>query len=158
MMTTHPIAHPTDRFPLDREFGDDLARLGFTAPTAAAFWFLPLVETAWAEGSVSGPERRTILAAAERRGLAPGSPAYDLLLEWLENRPPDELFDGAVLLTERALASLSAPTREVGVRALLDGCARVAEASGGVVGFVGRRDNVCPEEREVLHRLAARLS
>ena len=46
--------------------------LSVTLDTGAAFILAPLVEVAWADGSVSRAERETILHIAKHRGIAPG--------------------------------------------------------------------------------------
>ena len=78
---------------------DLLARvraLGVTADTAPAFFAAPLVQVAWAEGSVSKREQEAVLHLARERGIEEGSPAYAQLGEWLAARPADALFDTAV--------------------------------------------------------------
>src|SRR6478736_1769523 len=56
---------------------------GVTAETAAAFFLAPLVEVAWAPGSVGRPEHDTVLDLAQRRGIETDSPAYAQLVAWL---------------------------------------------------------------------------
>src|SRR3954454_19321394 len=60
---------------------------GVDADSAAAFLLLPLVEVAWAEGSVSKKEQDTVVRIAHERGVAEGSPGEGRLLEWLRERP-----------------------------------------------------------------------
>ena len=53
---------------------DLLARakaLGLTADTASAIFAAPLVQVAWAEGSVSKQEQRMVLRLAADRGIKP---------------------------------------------------------------------------------------
>jgi hypothetical protein len=57
---------------------------GVTADTAPAFFLAPLVQVAWAEGSVRKAERETVLRIARERGIEKGSPAYAQLAEWLK--------------------------------------------------------------------------
>ena len=54
------------------------------------------------------------------------------------------------------LQTLPPEQRETGKRDIASHCAKVAEASGGFIGFLGRR-RVCTEERELLARIAAEL-
>src|SRR4051812_32143369 len=42
---------------------------GVTAETASAFFLSPLVQVAWAEGSVSSQEHETVLRIARERGI-----------------------------------------------------------------------------------------
>ena len=69
---------------------------GVTLETAAALMLAPLVQVAWAEGSVTKAEHDAVLRISRGRGVAPGSPSYAQLEEWLKERPSDELFDTAV--------------------------------------------------------------
>src|SRR5215471_9256653 len=70
--------------------------LGVTVDAAPAFFLAPLVQVAWAEGTVSEPERDTVLRLARARGVEVNSPAYAQLREWLRERPVDVIFDTAV--------------------------------------------------------------
>jgi hypothetical protein len=66
---------------------DTFVRLGVGAETVAALCFVPLLEVAWADGSLDAEERATVLARAEESGIAPGSFTHGLLEAWLERRP-----------------------------------------------------------------------
>jgi hypothetical protein len=103
-----------------------LFELGITAETAPAFEALPLVEVAWADGSVGEEERWRLLEAATRLGVEFGRPAHALLESWLTRRPDPELF---AAWHEWAR---SAPGR---AGLLLEAAERVAGAAGGVLGF-----------------------
>ena len=120
-----------------------------------AFSLLPLVYVAWAEGSVSGPERRHILAAAHALGVRDETSAYDRLLGWLDERPDEQFFDEAFAILQRRLAAAEGGRESMA--GIIADCLRVAEASGGVRGFVGTGSNVCLEEMEALDRVVTRL-
>jgi hypothetical protein len=142
----------------DAELVEGFRLLGFDGGTVEAFSLLPLVYVAWAEGSVSGPERRRVLEVARHRDLREGTPAHDLLLGWLEERPEEGLFKGALRLIRRTLDTTADGRKGARVNSLIADCIRIAEASGGVRGFVGGGDNVCAEEMEVLRRIARHLA
>src|SRR5437899_1328874 len=55
------------------ELLERIQRLGITLDTGSAFILAPLVEVAWADGSVSHAERDAILHLAKQRGVTPGS-------------------------------------------------------------------------------------
>jgi hypothetical protein len=141
----------------DAELVEGLRLLGFTGETIGAFSLLPLVQTAWADGSVSGPERRSVLEVARLRGLESGSAADDALRGWLDERPPDALFDGALRVVRDALSRFPEGQRGPRVDAFLAECVRVAEASGGVRGFVGGGSNISREEADVMREIRERL-
>src|SRR3954451_5696482 len=69
---------------------------GISPDTAPALFLAPLVQVAWAGGSVTKPEHDTVLRLARGRGMETNSPAYAQLKQWLSDRPDDALFDTAV--------------------------------------------------------------
>ncbi len=138
---------------LDRANSEHMQRLlavGLTAETAAAFRLLPLVEVAWADGSVDGVERTRILERARRLGLKPGESAHDLLESWLEVEPDPSLF--------RIWHELASEDRMRGVSRderwrLLEDAEAVASASGGMLGLAA----ISRDERRVLSEVQASL-
>src|SRR6185503_5944233 len=73
-----------------------IQKLGVTLDTGSAFILAPLVEVAWVDGHVSNAERDTILHIAKQRGVEPGSADYRQILDWLDHRPSDEVFQAAL--------------------------------------------------------------
>ena len=53
---------------------DALMALNVTHETMTAFGLFPLVEVAWADGTLDDREREALLTAAREEGIAPGSP------------------------------------------------------------------------------------
>lgn len=53
---------------------------------------VPLVKVAWAEGRITRRERELIFMAAEKMGIAAGSPSHDRLSGWLEFHPTDDFY------------------------------------------------------------------
>jgi hypothetical protein len=126
---------------------DKLVELGIGADTLTAMTLVPLVEMAWADGKMDTGEYEAILGGAEAAGITPGTPAYALLRDWLENRPPPRLLSAwrdyiGALCDEMIPAQRRALKNEVLSRAR-----KVAEAAGGFLG-VGRK--VSREEEQVL--------
>ena len=76
---------------------DDVASealaLGFSAATSRVLPLIPLIQVAWADGSVSSAEERTVLEAAEQRGLVKGSESFALLHSLLVEQPPARFFE-----------------------------------------------------------------
>src|SRR5689334_3313958 len=70
---------------------EQVKKLGVTLDTGAAFILAPLVEVAWADGHVSRAEHDAVMRLAEHRGVVPGSPDHQQLLEWLRHRPSEEI-------------------------------------------------------------------
>ena len=127
-----------------------LVELGITSETWAAVALVPLVEVAWADGSLDDKERRAILAAAEANGVGAGSPSFELLENWLAVRPDSQMLEA----WDGSIATLCADLDEREKQALMAevvGRARtVAEAAGGILGLGNK---VSAEEAEVLSRL-----
>lgn len=113
----------------------DLMALGITAETLTAVGMIPLVETAWSDGSISAEERREILRIAHENGIASGTAAHDILDRWLERRPEQGIFEswkqyvGALLKTMPGASFVQ--LRDT----LLQRCRVVAGASGGFMGL-----------------------
>lgn len=131
----------------------DLQELGYTAETVMLLHLVPLIQTAWAEGSVSEKERNLIVQAARARGIQAASPADVQLNRWLAEPPSQALFDKTLRVIGTILQSRSAEEREASQRDLLSLCMAIASASGGVVGFGA----VSADERRILQSITEQL-
>ncbi len=131
--------------------------LGVTPGTGPALLLAPLVQVAWAEGSVSQAERRTILAIAAAGGIQAGSPAHALLLKWLDKQPPEALFETALAVIRAGLSVLPPAEREERVGLMIEGCTRVARASGGLGWLLGAESNVSSNEARLLGAITSKL-
>ncbi len=138
----------------DQEILQDLQALGYTVETVTLMHLLPFVEVAWADRSVSPRERELILEAARLRGITPGSPAYQKLMDWLTARPSDELFDHSLRAVRAMLEALPPEQRATSRNDLVAYSTSIASVSGGILG---RGNKVSPEERAMLERIAAEL-
>ncbi len=128
----------------------ELLKLDIGADTIAALTLVPLVEVAWADGSMDDRERSAILSAAEQSGLRKDSPSYGLLQGWLRNRPEAKL----LIVWKDYVASLS---RALGDDArsklqedILGRARSVAEAAGG---FLGLGSKISSAEQSMLREL-----
>lgn len=114
---------------------DKLLGLGIKAETVTALSLVPLVEVAWADGSLDAKERRAVLDRARESGVAPGSTAQTLLEAWLERRPDPKLLDAWTQMV-RGIRDQLGPDEVARLKAgLLDQARAVASASGGVLGI-----------------------
>ena len=128
---------------------DKLLQLGVRAEGVAALALVPLVEVAWADGSIQAPERQGILARAEKSGVAPGSADYALLQGWLERRPPSKLLTAWSQMVE-GLCEHMTPDQVKTLRAdLIERARAVASASGGILGL----GKVSAAEADVIQKL-----
>ena len=129
---------------------EHLIALGISADTLAALSLVPLVEVAWADGSVDDEERDTILAAAEAAGVGRESGSAQLLESWLTIRPDPEMVTAWKEYVGALSASFSDERKEDFKQALLSRARSVAQASGGVLGFGTK---VSKSERAVMDEL-----
>lgn len=137
----------------DEEILENLRVLGYTPDTVNLLHLVPLVQMAWAEGSVSDRERELIIQAARARGIEAGSTGDRQLVAWLTMRPADEFFETTLRVIRAMLEARPSDEREASKRDLLSYLTSIASASGGVLGF----GKVADQERELLARIAAEL-
>ena len=129
---------------------EQLHALDIGSDTLAALALVPLVEVAWADGELDDKERAAILQAAQEEGAKAGGPAMELLETWLTARPGPDLRAAWFEYVRAFCARLSPESRAALQEDLLSRTRRVAEATGGFLGF-GRR--VSPSEQQVLDDL-----
>lgn len=111
----------------DLDVAGRIQELGFSAETAPVFDLLPLVHVAWADGKIQRSERALILQILEERGLAAGTPAFTMMASLLETRPSDDFFAATLSALRQVLGDFEGAD-------LVELCARVARASGGLLG------------------------
>jgi hypothetical protein len=131
--------------------------LGITLENGPAFLLAPLVQVAWAEGTVTEAERDAVLRIAGHRGIDPASTAFGQLVAWLNKRPSDELFDTAIEVLKAGFSVLTPPERQERIAVLGRACREVAQASGGVWKQLGLSSGVSGEEHSLLDQLKAKL-
>jgi len=131
---------------------DRLMALGIRAETVTALLMVPLVEVAWADGTLDAKERRAILDRAGDSGVARGSAEYALLEAWLDRRPDPKLLTAWTHLVQGMCEQLG-PDEAARLKAgLLERARAVAGASGGVFGIGSKVSNI---EAAVLAQLEA---
>ena len=138
---------------VDDEFVRRLEALGFSDETVPLLHVVPLVHIAWVDGVVSPSALQLIMHASQEHGIEEPSEAGRELKAWLESRPSDAFFDGALHAIRTVLQQQSAGERERYVRHLLEQCTGVAAASGGVLGF----GKISRGERNILDRIRREL-
>jgi hypothetical protein len=136
---------------------------GVSLDTAPALFLAPLVQVAWAGGSVTRAEHQAVLRLARGRGIDPVSPAYAQLEEWLKHRPDDALFETAVEVMKYGFSVLPAQERQQRITSVVEACRDVAEAGGSTLDIVLAIKNVMginsvdDDEAAILDLIAARL-
>jgi tellurite resistance protein len=134
----------------DESYLDHLLDLGIRAETALAVTLIPLAVVAWADGEMDPPERAAILRAAEERGIAPDTPARQLLETWLSHKPGDQLVESWKRYVRTISSDLDDTERALAKQRMLGMARDVAEASGG---FLGLTSKISAVEREALEDL-----
>jgi uncharacterized tellurite resistance protein B-like protein len=131
----------------DAKVLDTLLAMNIAKDTFAAFALYPLVEIAWADGSVDEKERQAFLQAAAEHGITPGMPAHTALEGFVKTRPSEETRKAWYAWATELNRTLDAAER----RKVRDGLAKraraVAEASGG---FLGLGNKISANEQRVL--------
>lgn len=138
----------------DDEALDGLVALGLTPETVRLLHLVPVVEVAWAEGGMSGRERKLICDLAALRGVRHGTAAFELLAEWLERPLPEGHFERSLAVIRASLDAMPARMRAASARVLFAHCAEVAAASREPSAG---RDRVGRREQSVLERISASL-
>lgn len=130
---------------------NQLHNLGYTPATVPLLCMAPVLQVAWANGSVSHAERDRVWAIAARHGVQPDSPIHHQLEQWLEHCPGDKFFEGSLQLIETLLATMPEPERQSRQHTLMQDCTEVASAPGWHIARIGS------PERGVLRLLLKRL-
>jgi tellurite resistance protein len=132
--------------------------LGITVDTAPALFLAPLVQVAWADGSVTRKEQDTVLRLARARDAQLDSAAYAQLAEWLRVRPADAVFDTAIEVLKAGFAVLPAHEREERLNRVVEACREVAMiTSGGIAQTLRLGNSVSSQETAMLDEITEAL-
>lgn len=114
---------------------EELASLGINEQSLLAFQLVPLLKVAWADRVMDMREREAILQAVEAEGIRPGTPAYELVTQWLQH-PPGEALWSAWKKYAEALCDALPPAQLKWLRDdLVERVKSIAEATGGFLGL-----------------------
>ncbi len=131
-----------------------LQEMGYTRETVGLLHLVPLVQIAWASGSVTPREREVVLRLCEWRGVEKDSPAWEQLNNWLDERPSDEFFLRTLRII-RHLLDFRDKERVVGRTDLISFCLRIATVSGG---FLGLGNKISEGEQLALDQIVKELT
>ena len=137
----------------DPEMLKELQALGFTPDTVILLPLVPVVQMAWADGSVAPAERVLIVKLARSRGITEGSAADRQLSDWLTRQPGRQVFASATRLIRGMLAAQPADQPDLTADDLVRYAESIASASGGIFGI----NRISAEERALLTTIAAGL-
>ena len=139
----------------DRKLAERMLLLGFDAETASVLYLLPVIQVAWANGSVSRAERAQILRILRLREIAEGSRAWQMCESLLASRPTEAFLQSSRELLQAVLKSKGRAAEIQFERELIVLCLDVAEVSGGIFGFGSR---VSGAEEEAIRAITATFS
>lgn len=130
---------------------DKLVELKLTANTIAALSLVPLIQVAWADGTIQDRERAAILEGAHGKGLEQGTPGYEVLQTWLAQRPSEDLMAAWEAYIKALIGQLSDEQNRLLKDQIMGFAKLVASASGGFVGF----GKISPAEQKAMTRIEA---
>jgi hypothetical protein len=129
---------------------EQLAAIDLSGETVAALSLVPLIEVAWADGRLDAKEQNALLAAAEQAGLSKDSASYQLLEEWVKERPSPQVLAAWKAYVAALSMTLDGQAKHALKQDLLGRARVVAEAAGGFLGL-GKR--ISSAEQAVLTEL-----
>ncbi len=139
----------------DERVLDNLVALNLSGDLMAAFRLMPLVEIAWADGTIDDREVEAVLAAAEQHGVARGSGAYAMLENALRTGPRPDSRKAWYLYAEELRKTLNPQELATFRRDLLEEARKVAAASGGILNVAF---TVTPQEKKVIEAVERALT
>jgi hypothetical protein len=120
--------------------------------TMVALSLVPLVLTAWADGSMDPQERTAILQAMNEHGIDAHHPAHELLQSWLKEMPSSSLFETWRTYVRGLAHSMDPKAFDKLKIQIMQRTRAVAEAAGGLLGLGSK---ISTAEKEHLARLEA---
>jgi tellurite resistance protein len=131
---------------------EQLVALDIRSDTLAALSLVPLVEVAWADGTIDDSERSAIMSAAEDSGINDESAA--LLDGWLVTQPGSEVLSAWKDYVSTLTSKMDTAARDKLEQELLGRARMVAESAGGFLGI----GSISPEEKDKLEELGRAFS
>lgn len=130
--------------------------LGYTRETVSLLHLVPLVQVAWASGSVTPRERELVLYLSAAQGVAQDSSAWRQLNHWLDKRPSEQFFLTTLRVIRHILdADETAPEHKPQRSNLISYCRRVAQASRD---FLGLGSKISASEQQALDQIVEELT
>jgi hypothetical protein len=123
--------------------------------TLLAFRLYPLVEIAWADGSIDKREAKAVIEAATSLGVPPKSAALTTIEAWLARGPTEDGRQAWYMYAGELRKTLTPAELEKFRSELLAGARAVASASGGLLGVAFE---ISQKEQKVLDGIAKALT
>jgi len=136
----------------DPKLLDQLAQLRVTPASAAALVILPLIEVAWADGTVDAAERLAILDSLDHV-LFFQTVDRDIVEAWLTEAPSQELFATWETYARHLIDQLDPEQKRALASSILGHAEKVAKAAGAFLGLGG----ISKAEQAVIDRVGKAL-
>ena len=142
----------------DEQLIGELRFLGVDKDSHRVVALLPLVQVAWADGTVQKAESDLIQQIASRNGMLHGDGGR-ILQSWLTHAPTDDYLRRGrrclVTLASRSDSGLGADFERGMLDDIVGFCERVASAAGGLFGILWSVD---ARERAAIEEIASALA
>jgi hypothetical protein len=127
-----------------------LISLNVRPETLVSLGQVPLIEIAWADGTIDAKESKAMLKAMVDEGFDKGSINYTVIESWMKHRPPKELLSAWVHYTRALCENLTEEEKKNFCKKIVDRAVAIAESSGG---FLGLGNKISKAEEEVIDTL-----
>jgi hypothetical protein len=131
---------------------DKLVSLNVRPETLASLCVVPLIEVAWADGTIDEKERKAILSAAEKTGFKQGEIDHDLIKQWMTHKPPSEMLTAWIHYIQGLCEQLTSEEKKSLQAEIIGHAKTIAEASGGFLGM-GIGNTISKAEKDMLMKL-----
>lgn len=129
---------------------DKLVELNVRPETLATLSLVPLIEVAWADGSLDESEKIAVLSSADKMGFSKDSGDYQILQQWMTHKPTKDLLDAWVHYIKGLCEQLSKDEALELKNELIGHARSIASASGG---FLGLGNKISKAENAMLDTL-----
>jgi tellurite resistance protein len=128
---------------------EKLIALDLRPETLASISLVPLIEIAWADGDVDQKEKDAILSAVSKFGWTADSLNYELLDQWLKNKPSESLLTAWKHYVDAVCHKMTNEEVAHFKKEIMAHVTVVAEAAGGFLG-IGK---ISAEEQNMITQL-----
>ncbi len=126
---------------------DKLLQLEVSPSTLTSLAILPLVEVAWADGTLDEKEKQAVLAGAAQGGITKDSANYAMLEAWLKERPSPKLLEAWIHYIAGLKETMDPQELNDLKGELLNRARKVAESTGGFFA------KISSEEKAILKKM-----
>ena len=132
---------------------ESLVNSNLKLPALTALFWIPLTFVAWADGSVDGPERKSIREVLSRKGISHSAISMMFEHDWFRQQPSEGLWMLWEHFVNSTFITLDPTSRRELIENIVSLCQVVAQASGGFLGF----NKISAKENEVIGRVKKSL-